>query len=114
MNKFVKNLTLSDTGIKAKRAGILGAQAKTAHEKLTLALRGEKEELESKLTQLEDLAPDTTTSLKPGGDNFDAGAWAEAMQDTKVALANKEVELKIAEATLEEWFVAESKEDTKA
>ncbi|HEY4065154.1 MAG TPA: hypothetical protein VGM30_24790 [Puia sp.] len=114
MNKFVQNLTLSDNGIKSKRAGILGTQAKTAQDKLVLTLRGEKEELDSKLTQLEDLAPDTSISLKPGGDHFDASAWVEAMQETKVALVNKKIELKIAEETLAEWFTAPVEEAAKA
>ena len=107
MNKFVQQLTASDSGIKTRRATTFGNQAKTAQEKLILELRGEKEELEGKMSKLEDLGPDTTISLKPVGETFDAATWVSEMQETKVALLEVGIRLEVAEKTLKEWFTDE-------
>lgn len=107
MNKFVKQLTANESGIKTRRATIIGNQAKTAQDKLVLNLRSQKEELESRQSNLEDLGPDSTISLKPVGDNFDASAWVQEVQNTKVELLNIKIQLEVAEKTLSEWFVDE-------
>ena len=108
-NKFMKNLTSGETGIKEKRAGILSQQAENAQTELLTRLRGERSDLELKIDRLSDLAPDSTTSLKVGGDNFDAKAWVLEIQTAKVELAAKDVELDIAQKTYDEWFVEETK-----
>lgn len=114
MNKFIKNLTLSDSGIKEKRARILGEQAKTAQQDLVTRLTKEKNSLDLKLDSLQDLAPDQNTSLRPGGENFNADTWVNQIQDTKIELLNKQIELKIATETFTEWFTAAPADETKS
>lgn len=102
--KFEKNLTQSTDGIKAARAAILGSNAKIAQETLVNKLKGEENTLNIRLQQLTDLSPNETTSLQVGGGNFNADAWVKEMQDIKVSLLNKKVELSLAQDTLSEWF----------
>jgi hypothetical protein len=104
MNKFVQNLTQSGDGIKQQRAELLGSQAKTAQSNLVNRLTNERDTLKLQLDSLQDLSPDTTISLKPGGDNFNAGNWVNQIQNLKVQLLNKEIELKVANDTYTEWF----------
>ena len=104
MNKFAKNLTKDAKGIKEQRAKILAEDTKNEQDDLVRNLNREKRELEITLLNLTDLSPDNTYSLKPGGDKFNAKTWVKEMQDTKIAILNKTVEIKTAEETLKEWF----------
>ena len=107
-NKFTANLTLPESGIKGKRASILASSAETAHNDLISRLTKEYNTLELTLENLNDLSPDSTTSLKVGGDDFDAEVWVQKMQDTKIALLNKKIELRVAKETHQEWFAVEA------
>lgn len=105
MNKFVQNLTKNETGIKEARAKIVGEQAENAQSELINTLKREKNGLNLKLDQLQDLAPNDTTSLVvAGGKTFDPQRWVRDIQDAKVELATKEIELDIAQKTYDEWF----------
>lgn len=104
MSKFVKNLVQDAKGIKEQRAKILAEDTKIELETLINQLRKDKRELDVKILNLTDLSPDNTYSLKPGGDNFNAAKWVDEMQDAKIALLNKQVELYTAEETYNEWF----------
>ena len=108
MNKFIQNLTANESGIKAKRANILANQAKTAQTDLINRLTREKDALDLRLDSLQDLAPDSTTSLKVGGENFNPDQWVKDVQSIKVQITNKKVELLLAEETFNEWFASET------
>lgn len=103
-NKFTTNLTLSNKGIKEKRASLLGDDAHDAQQDLVRELSSEVRDLERTIMNLEDLSPDSTTSLLPAKGGFDAKKWVVEMQESKVALKMKKVELNVAKATLAEYF----------
>jgi len=102
--KFIEELTLSNKQIKANRAKMICEDAKDAQEELLRQLNAEKRDLERKLLNLSDMSPDSQFSLRVTKDNFDAKAWVAEMQNLKVQLANKQVELELATATSREWF----------
>jgi len=104
MNKFVKTLSASDANIKETRATILAEQASIEADTLVQNLKKEKLSLQSKISQMTDLAPESTFSLRPGGDNFDAAKWVKELHKTRLELKLKEVELAEAETIRNEWF----------
>lgn len=108
MNKFESNLVLSDGSIKKNRARIIGSQAKSAQEKLIAALKDRKDNLDLELDNLQDLSPNSTTSLVVAdGKNFDPNRWVAEVQRVKIQLITTKVELDTAQATYKEWFVDE-------
>ena len=109
MNKFASNLARNNKAIKETRANRIASQAKMAQDALVMKLQKEKMELEAKLEDLEDLNPDTALSLNPIKGEFDADKWVNEIQDVKVALLNKKVEVTAAENTLKEYFTDEEK-----
>ena len=111
-NKFISNLTASNSEIKAARAKMVGEDVLDASEELLRNLKQEKRDLERRLLNLSDMNRDSELSLKVVKDNFDAKAWIKEIQDIKVELANKEVELQLAQDTHKEWF--EESEDGQA
>lgn len=110
-NKFVKNLTASNADIKGKRSEVVARRAKASQSNLVNKLQDEKDELELIVERLSDLFPDSTVSLKVA-ENFDSNKWVKDMQDAKIALLNKEVELKAAKETYKEWFEELEEETT--
>lgn len=103
-NKFAKNLTLSNSQIKEARANIIAEDAKAAHEELLRMLKQEQRDLERRKLALSDLYPDSELSLRIAQPNFNAKTWVKDLQDIGVSLANKSVEIKIAQDTFDEWF----------
>lgn len=103
-NKFITVLTASNSTIKEARAKIVSEDVFDASDELTRSLKQEKRELERRLLNLSDMNRDSELSLKVVKDNFDAKAWIKEIQEVKVALAMKDVELKLATETHNEWF----------
>ena len=108
MNKFAQLLSQSNKDIKGQRAQLLAEDAKDAHEELLRNLRQSKRDLDRKLLALSDLAPDSELSLRVVKKDFSAKLWVEDIQATKIALANKIIEIKLAEETFKEWFYEEA------
>ena len=103
-NKFVATLSASDANIKATRAANIGGLAEIEASTLVQNLKKEKLGLENKIANMTDLAPDTTFSLKPGGDNFDAAKWVKDLHKASMDLKLKNIELEVAESIYNEWF----------
>lgn len=103
-NKFISSLTASNKDIKEARARRVSEDAYDSMDELVRDLKKEKRELERRLDNLSDMNRDSELSLKVIKDNFDAKAWGKEIQEIKVALKMKEVELAVAEETFEEWF----------
>lgn len=103
INKFFENLVANKPTVKKKVAEALADQAKMAQIDLINKLKRGKNALKLKLNSL--LPPSTTTSsLNVGSANFDPDAWVMEVHSTKISLVNKGMELKLAEATFQEWF----------
>lgn len=106
--KFTKNLTLNNKSIKESRAQLIGEDAEAAQAELLRTLRQQHRDLQRKKDSLSDLYPDTELSLQPAKGGFDAKKWVVDLQNTNVAIANKQIEIDIAQETYEEWFSDES------
>ena len=103
-NKFITNLSASDASIKETRATLLSKGASIAANALVQKIETEQLALEMEISKLTDLAPNNSYSLKPGGDDFDAASWISTLHKTKLKLSLKEIELKAAQAIVDEWF----------
>lgn len=103
-NKFIKMLSASNAEIKGARAKIVSEDVIDASESLLQKLRKEKRDLERKLLGLSDFNRDSELSLQVVKKNFNAATWITDVQNTKVELANKTIELEIAQSTHDEWF----------
>lgn len=110
-SKFFRHLTKNSKEVTETRAKVIVRQAKTAQEKLLNNLKTDKENLELKLEELNDVFPNSTMTLKVA-EGFNAERWVEDIQNTKIALLNNQVELKAAEETFNEWFVEDSGENS--
>jgi len=113
MNKFQKNLTASNSEIKAARAKAIAESAAAEQRSIILELEGELRKLNNQKMDLEDLSPDSELSLRPARGDFDAVTWVRKMQNIKVAILNKEIELQVATETENEYFL-ETKTNGKA
>ena len=102
--KFKSELSKSNKSIKAQRANMVAEDAKFAQEEILRNLQAQKRELEKQLIMCSDMSPDSELSLKVVKDDFDAKLWATSIQRIKVDLANKEVEMQLAQDTYDEWF----------
>jgi hypothetical protein len=109
MSKFVKTLSASNAEIKEARAKMLADTTVLEVESFVQALKKEKLELQNKLANLTDLAPDNTYSLRPGSKDFDAKLWVRELHSTKMEIALKEMELEEAQAIYNEWFGSDEK-----
>lgn len=110
MNKFIQNLTKGNAAIKEARANIIGEDALDAQTQILDNLKREKRELDRKLLELTDMYPDSELSLRVVKKDFNAKELFKDIQETKVDLLAKKVELTLAEETYKEWFGSEEKE----
>jgi hypothetical protein len=104
MSKFVKTLSASNAEIKEARAKMLADTTVLEVESFVQALKKEKLELQNKLANLTDLAPDNTYSLRPGSKDFDAKLWVRELHSTRMEITLKEMELEEAQSIFNEWF----------
>jgi hypothetical protein len=104
VNKFAKNLSASNADIKTTRAQSLADETVLEVETFVQTLKKEKLQLQNKLNNLTDLAPDNTYSLRPGSKDFNASKWVKELHSTKMDLKLKIIELEEAEAIYKEWF----------
>lgn len=104
MNKFAQTLSASDKSIKAARAQMLADTTVLEVDAKVSGLKRELNTLKNKITQLTDLAPDNTYSLRPGGKDYNPIKWVDELHTTKMDLKLKTIELEIAEEIKKEWF----------
>lgn len=104
MSKFAKMLSADSSATLGTRAKNLADSAVLEVESFIANLRKEKLQLNTKLNDLTDLAPENTYSLRPGSKDFNAAKWVAELHKTKMDIALKEVELKEAQAIYDEWF----------
>jgi hypothetical protein len=107
MNKFAQTLSASNADIKTTRAQALAETTVLEVESFIQSLKREKLQLNNKLNQLTDLAPDNTYSLRPGSKDFDASRWVNELHETKMEIKLKTIELEVASEIRNEWFTSE-------
>jgi hypothetical protein len=103
-SKFEVQLNLNHKEIKGKRAKMFYQDGKDHSENMIRNLKMIKRNYERKLVDLEDFHGNSTTSLSVTKDGFNSKSWIESMQAVKVELVLHNAQLKIAEATHNEWF----------
>lgn len=113
MSKFANMLSADSSATLGNRAKNLADSAVLEVESFIANLRKEKLQLNSKLNDLTDLAPENTYSLRPGSADFNPAKWVRELHQTRMDIALKEIELAEAQAIYDEWF-AEDTSTTKA
>jgi hypothetical protein len=108
MSKFAQMLSADSSATLGNRAKNLADAAVLEVESFIANLRKEKLQLNSKLNDLTDLAPENTYSLRPGGADFDPAKWVRELHQTRMDIALKDVELQEAQAIYDEWFADET------
>lgn len=111
MSKFAKMLSADSSATLGNRAKNLADSAVLEVESFIANLRKQKLQLNSKLndlTDLTDLAPENTYSLRPGSADFNPVKWVRELHQTRMDIALKEVELAEAQAIYDEWFSEET------
>lgn len=114
-NKFIKNLSASNTAIKLARAKAVSEQTELEQNSLINDLKRKVSSLSMKIDQHCDLGPSQTTDLTAAGSkNFGPSQWVTTLQALKLELAEAKIELSIAEETYAEWFAPVEEEAPKA
>lgn len=109
MNKFTKLISEGADKTLQRRAESVGTAAEIAQQSLVNKLKLEKSNLELKLMNLTDLAPDSKDSLRPCEPNWNANTWATELQRVKQDLYNVKIQLSLAEETYAEFFTDDEK-----
>lgn len=104
MNKFTKLISANGDSVLQRRAESVATTAEIAQSSIINKLKQTKAELELKITNLTDLAPDSKDSLKPCSDGWNAGTWARELQAAKQELYNVKIQLQLAQETYDEYF----------
>lgn len=104
MNKFLQLITSDGSKTLERRATTLAQQGEIAQKVIINNLEAQLQKVELTITNLTDLAPESKDSLLPGGKNWDADAWANALQEAKCKKYEIEVQLRIAKETLDDLF----------
>lgn len=111
MNKFTTMLAASHKSIKESRARLISEDTADAQEDLVRRLKKDGRDIEREIMKLEDLAPDSTLSLNPTKDSYDADEWVKQMQDAKIKQLNIKIQLKLAIETSTSWFNDDEEDD---
>ena len=104
MNKFTQLITEGADKTLQRRAEAVATAAEIAQQSLVNKLKLEKSNLELKITNLTDLAPDSKDSLRPCDSKWDANKWVTDLQKAKQDLYSVKIQLSIAEETYNEFF----------
>ena len=104
ISKFEAQLGATDTDIKRQRGKIAAGKGTNAVSALITKLSNEKFELESALSKLSDLGPDSNVSLRPIDDSWNPAQWVNDLFSTKMKLRLKNIELEEAQSIMDEWF----------
>jgi hypothetical protein len=110
MSKFEKMISSSNSATLANRASDLAEDVVLELNSFINNLKKEKSKLKSTINKLTDLAPENTTSLRPGHPDFEPAKWVSELHQCRMDLALKEVELAEAEAIYNEYFGEEETE----
>lgn len=106
-SKFESLISRNGDAIIDSRASRIVVSAKNAQEGIVRDLIDAVNVLEDKREAMLDQSPDNRYSLKVG-ENFDAKKWTSEYQSLSIQLANKRVELQIAEENLTDLFTSKA------
>jgi hypothetical protein len=104
MNKFQKLIQASSKDTLNKRGNLLISSVQNKMEQKIFDIKNRINEVEMRVEQLTDVAPENTYDLRPGGKGFDPEKWINNLVSLKTELYTLSIELVIAEDIKEEWF----------
>lgn len=104
MNKFEKLICNNSNAVLARRAANITTNAKIAQQTIINDLTQKLMNVELRIADATDFAPESTVSLTPGSKNWDAKIWAQNLQKLKMEKYNIEINLKLAQETYNEFF----------
>ena len=102
MSLILKRLTANPSSVRRQRAEIIDSQLRNKQLELISSLRAKCDSIELEISNLMDIAPTATTSLKM--ENVDPQKLVENLQNLSTKLELEEMGLKIAEDNYKEWF----------
>ena len=102
MSLILKRLTANPSSVRRQRAEIIDSQLRNKQLELISSLRAKCDSIELEISNLMDIAPTATTSLKM--ENVDPQKLVENLQNLSTKLELEKMGLKIAEDNYEEWF----------
>jgi len=106
---LLSKMTGSNAEVLAGRAGIVNEQARLAQVRLIDKHKGELNILKLRFNDLTDLAPTNSTALKIETKlTTDPDGWVAEIHELQLAMALKEDDIAIAQATYDEWFPSET------
>lgn len=108
MSKFTKMISASNSATLASRASDLEEDVVNELTAFITNLKRDRAKIKSTINKLTDLAPENTTSLRPGHPDFVASKWVAELHQSRMDLALKDVELKEAQAIYDEYFGEET------
>ncbi len=95
---------ISSNNAYANRSTAIEQKAKIAQESIVNALKNRKANLELRIADMLDFAPETTDSMRPGSATWNAETWAVDLQNLKVEAEDVTLQLKVASETLNDLF----------
>ena len=113
MKKFQELISDNTSASLKRRAAQIATSAEIAQQNLVNSLKQDKTNIELRIAALTDLAPDTSDSLRPGTENWDAVKWVRDLQNAKQELYEVSIQLDIAEKTFNEYFVDNATDSNK-
>jgi hypothetical protein len=111
MSKFTEMISASNSTTLTSRAEDLEEEVLLELNSFINGLKREKAQLKSKINKLTDLAPENSTSLRPGHSDFEASRWVKDLHQHRMDLALKEVELDEAQKIYNEYFGVEASKE---
>ena len=102
MSLILERLTASASSVRRQRAQIIDSQLRNKQLELISNLRAKCDSLDLEISNLMDIAPTATTSLKM--ENVDPQKLVENLQNLSTKLELEKMGLKIAEDNYKEWF----------
>lgn len=107
---FRKNL--SSSGALANRIDLLEQDVMASYDMKIKGLEGEIRQLNMQLLNLEDMAPDNSTSLKPSTNkDFNSGAWVNKHAELSLDIELKNRELEVYKKNYDRLFVVKEEEE---
>lgn len=102
MSLILERLTASASSVRRQRAQIIDSQLRNKQLELISNLRAKCDSLDLEISNLMDIAPTATTSLKM--ENIDPQKLVESLQNLSTKLELEKMGLKIAEDNYKKWF----------
>lgn len=103
-SKFIKALSQGPKGVMDSRALNLFNSTKVEMDAAVTEIKRQIAKKNNELTNLTDLAPDNSYSLRPGGPDFDPAKWVKDCIELQLDIEELELRLSVTEKFQKEWF----------